>query len=266
MKLELPTVVVRGGGDLATGVAWRLFQCGFPLLVLELAHPLVIRRGVAFASAVFEREWTVEAVRAVKTEVPRRIERLDYVPVVVDASGEAIHALHPHVVVDGRMRKKPEGTRLDDAAIVVALGPGFVAQQHCHYVIETQRGHFLGRVYDRGSALPDSGVPGALGGQTAGRVLRAPAEGSFETDVELGTCVLAGQRVGRVGAHEVLATIAGTLRGLVHAGTPVHAGTKIGDIDPRPADEIDLCVISDKSRAVGGGALEAILRGMQRHV
>lgn len=262
----LPPVVVRGGGDLATGVAWRLFRCGFPLLVLELANPLVIRRGVAFANAVFDGACDVEGVRAVFTEMPRAIEVRNEVPVVVDPEGDALRRLRPPIVVDARMTKTRNDTRIDDAPLVIALGPGFEAGRDCHFVVETQRGHYLGRLYESGAALADSGVPGTLGGESVHRLLRAPCDGTFVTDVELGAQVHAGQLVGHVDGQPVAVHIAGTLRGLLRSGTPVRSGFKIGDVDPRPASDAYLGVISDKARAVGGSVLEAILGRWQGRV
>jgi xanthine dehydrogenase accessory factor len=254
----LPSVIVRGGGDLATGVAWRLFRSGFPLLVLELEHPLAIRRGVAFANAVFAGECEVEGVRAVRIERPR-LERLDYVPVLVDPGGAAIRSLRPEVVVDARMSKGANDTRITDARLVVALGPGFAAGRDCHLIVETQRGHFLGRLYAGGSAIPDSGVPGRLGGHDVERVLRAPCDGVFHAVVQLGARIPPDAAVGHVDGQAVVSAIGGTLRGLLRDGTPVRAGLKVGDVDPRPLAEVDLELISDKSRAIGGAVLEAIL-------
>lgn len=259
----LPTVVVRGGGDLATGVAWRLFRCGFPILVLERAQPLAIRRNVAFARAVFDDTCTVEGVEARRVEIPV-LARVSYVPVIIDPDGRAIDALRPDVVVDARMTKGANDTHIHMAALVIGLGPGFEAGRDCHNVIETQRGHFLGRVIENGAAQPDSGRPGTLGGHDVLRVLRAPCAGVFHATSALGGQVSAGDTVGIVGDTPVTTAIGGTLRGLICEGTPVHAGLKVGDVDPRPADQIDLDIISDKARAIAGGVLEAIL-GWCRH-
>ena len=257
--MSLPTVVVRGGGDLATGVAWRLHRCGFPVAVLELEHPLVIRRTVAFATAVFEGTACIEGI------VARRVERLDslepreFVPVLVDPAGTGLAAVRPDVLVDARMLKARSDLALDVARLVVALGPGPVAGRDCHCVIETQRGHFLGRVYWEGAALPDTGVPGELGGEALRRIVRAPATGVFRTARSLGERVEDQEVLGSVGAVEVRAGLGGTLRGLLVDGTPVHEGLKIADIDPRSDREIDLGTISDKARAIGGGVVEAIM-------
>lgn len=259
MSMDLPTVLVRGGGDLATGVAWRLHRCGFAVVVLELQHPLVIRRTVAFASAVYHGACTVEGVTARRLESLPRLDRRDFVPVLVDATGDSIAVIQPDVLVDARMMKARADTAIHQAALVVALGPGFVAGQDCHCVVETHRGHFLGRVYWEGGALPDTGVPGELGGEAGRRIVRASADGIFRSACELGALVEAGTRIGTIGEANVTAGLAGTLRGLARDGTPVLAGLKIADIDPRPPHEIDLESISDKARAIGGGVVEAIM-------
>lgn len=255
----LPPVLIRGGGDLASGVAWRLYRCGFPVLILELPHPLVIRRTVAFANAIFEGEWVVEGVRGVRAREVPALPWGDVIPVVVDAEGSTLRALSPPVIVDARMTKRPADTSRDDAPIVVGLGPGFTAGADCHRVVETQRGHFLGRVYDHGSAIADSGVPGSVGDEAAKRVVRAPRDGAFEAKAALGDRVRRGQEIGRVEGQAVRSALDGILRGLVYDGTRVTAGLKLADVDPRPAEQIDLHTISDKARAVGGGVLEAIL-------
>ena len=254
----LPSVVVRGGGDLASGAAWRLYRCGFPILVLETSHPLAIRRNVAFARAVFEGTCVVEGVEARRVGEPV-LSYASYVPVLIDPDGRAIESLHPDVVVDARMTKTPNDTHIDMAPLVIGLGPGFSAGRDCHRVIETQRGHFLGRVIEHGPAQPDSGQPGRLGGHDVLRVLRAPRDGVFRAATALGHRVSAGDIIGTVDGETVITAITGTVRGLIAEGTPVRSGLKVGDVDPRATDEIDLEVISDKSRAIAGGVLEAIL-------
>lgn len=261
--LPVPRVVVRGGGDLATGVAWRLHRCGFPVLVLELAQPLFIRRTVAFARAVLDGTCTVEGVAARRVE-EAVLASLPYVPVHIDAEGACLAHLRPEVVVDARMTKTANDTRIDHAPLVVGLGPGFEVGRNCHCVVETERGHFLGRVLESGCARPDSGRPGRLGGHDVARVLRAPCEGRFETHTELGAQVAAGDIVGTVDGVPVVSAIAGTVRGLLHGGTRVPRGLKVGDVDPRDPAAFSLDVISEKSRAIGGGVLEAILSWRHR--
>jgi len=254
-------VVVKGGGDLATGVAHRLHRAGMRVVITELPRPTVIRRPVAFASAVIEGEITVEGVTARLAESPAQaLACLDegIIPVLVDPQAEVVRTLQPDVVVDATIAKRNLGTRLTDAPIVVALGPGFTAGVDCHAVVETERGHFLGRVITEGQAAPNTGVPGAVLGHAEDRVVRAPCAGIFRGEKRIGDRVEAGQPVARVDGKPVVARISGVLRGLLADGLPVHAGMKVGDVDPRGV--VEHCfTISDKARAVGGGVLEAIL-------
>ena len=261
MLFERVPVIVRGGGDLASGVVYRLFKCGFPVLVTELAAPLAIRRAVAFAEAVFAGEITVEDIparRVESVEAARACWRAGEVPVLVDPEGASLAALRPLVVVDARMAKRNLGTKRDDAPLVIGLGPGFTAGTDCHVVIETNRGHYLGRVLWQGSAQPDTGKPGEVRGHVSDRVLRAPAEGYVEPLAAIGGGLRAGQIVARVGQDPVRAPFDGVLRGLIHPSVPVFTGMKIGDVDPRGVR--DHCfTVSEKALAIGGGVLEAIL-------
>jgi len=254
-------VLIKGGGDLASGVAHRLHRAGFAVVVTELPQPTVIRRTVAFASAVFDGQVTVEGVTARRLDdlaaVPAVLAE-GVIPVLVDPLAEAVRRLQPDVVVDAIMAKRNTGTRLTDAPIVVALGPGFVAGVDCHAVIETQRGHDLGRVILAGAAAAPTGEPGEIGGVGGERVLRAPAAGIFRGRRRIGETVAAGDVVAEVDGAPVIAAIAGVLRGLLHDGLTVHAGMKVGDVDPRGRPEYCF-TISDKARAVAGGVLEAIL-------
>ncbi len=258
-------VIVRGGGDLASGVVYRLVKCGFPVLVTELARPLAIRRAVAFAEAVFAGEIAVEDMRARRVESVQEARvcwEAGEVPVLIDAEGASLAALRPPVVVDARMAKRNLGTRREDAPLVIGLGPGFVAGEDCHAVIETNRGHYLGRVIRHGSAQADTGKPGAVKGHVSDRVLRAPAEGYVEPLAEIGDTLKAEQIVGRVGRSPIRAPFDGVLRGLIHPSVPVFSGMKIGDVDPRGVR--DHCfTVSEKALAVGGGVLEAILSAPQ---
>jgi xanthine dehydrogenase accessory factor len=259
-------VCLRGGGDLASGVAYRLVRAGFPVVVLELPEPLVIRRTVAFAQAVYTGEVQVEELtgrRVADPEAALAEARAGRVAVLVDPAGESIGTLAPAAVVDARLLKtNPGDIRLDLAPLVVALGPGTTAGVDCHAVIETMRGHHLGRVLWRGSAQPNTGVPGAVGGRTADRVLRAPADGVLESWTQIGDPVTAGQTVATVGGAPVASPFDGVLRGLLHDGLIVTAGLKIGDVDPRGVRE-HCFTISEKALAVGGGVLEAILAAPQ---
>jgi xanthine dehydrogenase accessory factor len=253
-------IVVKGAGDMATGVALRLHRAGLRLLMTEIAAPTVVRRSVAFAEAVFTGETTVEDVRARRCADLSEAAALDpeVIPVLVDPAAAVVRQARPTVLVDGIMAKRNLGTALDDAPVTIALGPGFVAGQDVHAVIETQRGHYLGRMILAGGAEPDTGVPGNIGGYTRERVLRAPAEGRRLEPAPIGAQVGPGDTVAWVGGQPVQASIHGTLRGLLREGLPVSAGMKIGDVDPR-AERAHCFTVSDKSLAVGGGALEAVL-------
>jgi xanthine dehydrogenase accessory factor len=254
-------VLIKGGGDLASGVAHRLHRAGFPVVITELPQPTVIRRTVAFASAVFEGQVTVEGVTARRLDdlaaVPTALAE-GVIPVLVDPPAEAVRRLQPDVVVDAIVAKRNTGTRLTDAPIVVALGPGFVAGVDCHAVVETQRGHYLGRVILAGAAAPSTGEPGEVAGVGGERVLRSPVAGTFRGRRRIGEPVVAGDVVAEVDGAPVIAAIAGVLRGLLHDGLAVHPGLKVGDVDPRGQPEYCF-TISDKARAVAGGVLEAIL-------
>jgi xanthine dehydrogenase accessory factor len=262
-KIGLPTwtTIVKGGGDLGTGVVYRLHRAGLRVLVTELPQPLVIRRGVALATAVYHGVCEVEGLvgRLVQDdeEIALAWQR-DEVPVLVDPEAAAVSRLRPTVLVDAIMAKKNLGTRSDAAPIVVALGPGFVAGNDCHAVIETQRGHYLGRALYSGSAAPDSGEPGSTQGVTAQRVLRAPVAGRIEGACRIGEGVQAGQVVAHVNGAPVRSAIDGVLRGLLADGVSVEVGLKVGDVDPRSVPA-HCFTVSDKALAVGGGVLEALL-------
>ncbi len=257
-------ILVKGAGDLGTGLAWRLHRAGFPVLITELAQPLVVRRTVAFASAVFDGEITVEGITALRAESfedARRALDRGAVPVLIDPETRAREALAPTVLVDAVMAKRNTGTRIDDAPLVLALGPGFAPQVDCHAVIETNRGHNLGRVLWDRPAEPNTGVPGEIRGKSAERVLRAPADGRLVSVRQIGDQVRQGEVVAQVNGSDVRAPFDGILRGLVQDGLAVLTGSKIGDVDPR-ADRSACYTISDKALAIGGGALEAILSWM----
>jgi xanthine dehydrogenase accessory factor len=262
-------VVVRGGGDLGTGVAHRLVRARYGVIVLEADAPTAVRRLVAFGEAVRERSAIVEGIEA------RLVDRDDlevfrpdarpsgsgwpgWVPVVVDPEGSALERLCPDAIVDARMAKRNLGTSQNDAPVTIGLGPGFTAGVDVDLVIETKRGHFLGRVIESGPALPDTGVPGRVGGAGEERVLRSPAGGAFESASAIGDLVEEGDRVGSVAGKPIRARIAGVVRGLTADGAVVARGDKVGDVDPRGA-EVDPRAISDKARAIGGAVLEALL-------
>ena len=257
-------IVVRGGGDLGTGVVYRLHKAGFPVLVLELAHPLVVRRRVALATAVTEGEIQIEDLRGRRvTDLAEAREAIGegIIPLLVSADLEPVANnpdFSPTAVVDARLAKRNIDTRINQAPLVIGLGPGFVAGQDCHAVIETMRGHTLGRVIWQGSAIPNTGTPGIVGGKGAERVLRAPQDGSIKWQVEIGDQVTSDQELGDVNDAPVKAPFAGVVRGLIAQGTAVKEGLKIGDVDAR-ADRDACFTISDKALSIGGGVLEALL-------
>ncbi|HDM09780.1 MAG: EF2563 family selenium-dependent molybdenum hydroxylase system protein [Deltaproteobacteria bacterium] len=256
------TILIRGGGDLASGVAWRLHNCGFRVLITETSLPLAVRRKVSFCEAVYEGSTEVEGVQARLIERPEQAKDLwqnGIIPMLVDPECTCKDMIKPDVLVDAIMAKKNIGTSIDDAPLVIALGPGFEAGRDAHFVVETQRGHFLGRLITRGTATPNSGIPGKVLGIGSERVLRAPASGVVKTITEIGEKVSEGEVVGYVNGSEVKALIDGVIRGLIHPGVNVTKGLKIGDIDPR--GNVRHCfTISEKSLAIAGGVLEGILR------
>ncbi len=254
-----PVALVKGAGDLATGVALRLLRSGFAVVLTEIPQPTVVRRTVAFAEAVYEGRTVVEGVEGVRVEAAERIDDLlvrEAVPVVVDPEAAVLRPLRPALLVDAIVAKRNLGTRLGDAPAVVALGPGFVAGRDVHAVIETKRGHTLGRVIFEGEALPNTGIPGEVGGFAEERVLRAPGAGVFRGAREIGDRVSRDEIVGYVDDLPVPARLDGVLRGLLHSGVAVGAGFKVGDVDPRAQRE-HCFVVSDKALAIAGGVLEA---------
>jgi xanthine dehydrogenase accessory factor len=257
-------VVIRGGGDLASGVALRLHRAGLRVAICELPRPLAVRRLVSFASAIYSGETTIEGITARRIKDPEDTLSLlqafsrGQIPVLVDPEGRSIQSLHPAVVVDGRMTKKTAQLIPTPVNLIIGLGPGFTAGENCHAVIETNRGHMLGRVLWEGSAEADSGLPETVDARRAERVLRAPADGEFQAHVEIGSLVKQGDLIAEVGGMPVTAAFDGALRGLLYPGLHVAAGIKIGDLDPRK--DPHLCsLVSDKALAMGGSVLEAIL-------
>jgi xanthine dehydrogenase accessory factor len=253
-------VMIKGAGDMATGIAHRLFRSGFTIVMTELPQPTAIRRTVAFAEAVFSRSSTVEGVTAVRVEAKDagRAVAEGRVAVIVDPAGSALAQLNPWAMVDAVLAKKNTGTTIDDAPVVIGVGPGFTAGVDVHAVIETMRGHYLGRVIDEGTAAANTGIPGAIGGYTLERIIRAPGKGVFAAVRAIGDTVTAGEIVGYVDSLPVRVVISGVLRGFLHEQLPVEQGMKIGDVDPR-CERRHCFSISDKARAVGGGVLEALL-------
>ena len=254
-------VVIRGAGDLATGVAVRLHAAGCQVVMCDIERPTVVRRTVAFAEAIRLGETEVEGVRACLAQGPaeaRVIAELGRVAVLVDPDARCVAALRPDALVDAIIAKRNLGTRITDAPAVIAVGPGFTAGADCHAVVETKRGHYLGRVIWKGSAIPNTGVPGVIDGYGAERALRAPAAGPFDPVRRIGETGRAGDVCAYVAGVPLPATIDGVLRGLLAPGVPVEKGMKAGDIDPRGV-RAHCFSVSDKARAVGGGVLEALL-------
>ena len=259
-------VILRGGGDLATGVAYRLHQAGFPMIVLELERPLVVRRKVALATAVLQNQITIETLQAQRAKSANEAIELAQsgkIPVLIAPQLSTIYHLPFTILVDARMAKRNIDTQIDQAKLVIALGPGFSAGVDCHAVIETMRGHSLGRVIWGGAAIPNTGTPGIVAGKGADRVLRAPAAGRVEWRLEIGDLVEEGQVIGEVAGEIIAAPFAGVLRGLIAPSSEVPSGLKIGDLDAR-ADVAACFTISDKALSVGGGVLEAVLTHLNK--
>lgn len=258
-------VLIKGGGDLGTGVAWRLHKAGFPVVITELAQPLVVRRTVAFANAVYDGEIAVEGITAWRADsIPdaRHLLADEMIPVLIDPECKTRENLQPQTLIDAIMAKRNTGTHKSEAPFVLALGPGFTPSVDCHCVIETQRGHNLGRVWWNRAAEPNTGVPGEIGGKRNERVLRAPRAGIVRGSKKIGDAVKQGDDIAWVDDAPVLAPFDGVLRGLVHDGLSVPAQLKIGDVDPRAQRE-HCFTLSDKALAIGGGALEAMLEWMK---
>ena len=255
-------VVIRGAGDIASAIALRLTRCGIDVVMTEIDRPLTVRRTVAFSEAVRLGQTQVEGIGAMRArDVSHAMEilRLKHaIPVLVDPECECLTAIAADVVVDAILAKRNMGTTIEMAPIVIGVGPGFTAGEDCHAVVETMRGHTLGRVYYEGSALPNSAVPGLVGGFAGERVLRAPSDGIFRGVASIGDHVEEGQVVAYVDGSPVVAMLTGMLRGLLASRVPVRKGLKCGDVDPR--DDASYCdLVSDKGLAIAGGVLEAIL-------
>ena len=276
-------ILLRGGGDLATAVAYRLHHAGFPVIVTELSRPLVVRRRVALATAVLEGEIDIEDLRGVRVDsvdeawtlaatgvIPVLVAEgipqewtADHRPQTAESSAQPSVVRRLSSVVDARMAKRNIDTTIDQAPLVIALGPGFTAGIDCHAVIETNRGHRLGRVIWNGAAEPNTGSPGIVAGKGRERVLRAPGAGMTTWRVDIGEHVREGELLGNVDGADIAAPFDGVVRGLIAPGTTVPAGLKIGDVDPR-GDVAACFTISEKALAIGGGVLEAILVHLNR--
>ena len=256
-------ILIKGAGEHASGTAHRLFRAGFRVAMTEVAWPAAVRRAVSFCAAIQHGVTCVEGVpaRAWDLSDAPALEAFDWthVPVLVDPDGRLLASWRPDVVIDGRILKRNRDNSLDDAPLVIGLGPGLEAGRDVHLVVETSRGHDLGRVIEHGAAAPDTGVPGRIAGFGVERVLRAPAEGVLETERRIGDLVRAGDRIAAVAGLPVPAAIPGVIRGLLRGGHRVTAGQKIGDIDPR--GDVGYCwTLSDKTRTISGAVLEAVVR------
>ncbi len=254
-------ILIRGAGDLASGIALRLRRAGFRVVMTEIPRPTAIRRTVAYCQAVFDGETTVEDVTARLAASPvEALALLDrgLLPILIDPDCRCREALKPDVLVDAILAKRNLGTRITDAPVVVGVGPGFTVGLDCHAAVETMRGHTLGRVLYAGAPLPNTNVPGRIGGFAGERVLRAPADGVFRPALRIGDRVKAGDAAGWVEGVPMICTLDGVLRGLLADGIPVRKGMKAGDVDPRN-DPSYCTLVSDKALAIGGGVLEAIL-------
>ncbi|ACB85776.1 selenium-dependent molybdenum cofactor biosynthesis protein YqeB [Natranaerobius thermophilus] len=254
-------VLIKGAGDLATGVAHRLFRAGIPVMMTEISRPTVVRRTVAFAEAVFDGSAQVERVTANLIQKPEdrtKVLEAGEIPLLVDPELNCLETVRPQILVEATLAKKNTGISKDDAPIVIALGPGYIAGQDVDAVVETKRGHYLGRVVYQGRALPNTGVPGEVAGYTRERVLYSPGTGMIENFARIGDKVEAGEQVALVEGQPIRAQVSGVLRGMIRQGLKVKQGMKVGDVDPR-ADVEHCWTISDKARSVAGGVLEASL-------
>ena len=254
-------VLIKGAGDIASGIAAKLWRSGIDVVMTDLTDPTSIRRTVCFSEAIRNGVTTVEDIEAEKAEDIKDIERIlkeKRIPVFADPGCTIAGKVNFDAVIDAILAKKNLGTSINDAPCVIAVGPGFTAGVDCHACVETKRGHFLGKVIYRGSCIPNTGIPGNIGGYTEERVLRSPADGVISTVKDIGDHVEEGETVAFVNEQPVVCRISGVLRGLLPDGTPVFKGMKSGDVDPR--DDSSYCrTISDKASAVAGGVLEALL-------
>ncbi|WP_334136569.1 selenium-dependent molybdenum cofactor biosynthesis protein YqeB, partial [Muricomes intestini] len=253
-------ILIRGAGDLATGIASRLYHGGHQIIMTEIAVPLTVRRMVAFSRAVYEGRAEVEDMTGIlvhSMEEANAVIQDGDIPIIVDEKAEIVQKYKPDVIVDAILAKKNLGTRMTDAPFVIGVGPGFTAGLDCHCVVETKRGHTLGMVLYAGSAIPNTGVPGNIGGFTTERLIRAGGNGLIEPVASIGDMVEKGQVVAVTGGQKVYAQMSGIVRGMLQPGVQVWKNLKIGDIDAR-CEKFHCFTISDKARSIGGGVLEAV--------
>ncbi|MCC3866841.1 selenium-dependent molybdenum cofactor biosynthesis protein YqeB [Terrisporobacter mayombei] len=272
MKKDI--IVIRGGGDIATGTIYKLHRCGFKVVILEIENPSAIRRSVCFSEAVYENKIVVENVVCEKAnnieEVYSILDRNE-IPVIIDPSGNYIEKLKPLALVDAILAKRNLGTRKDMAPITIALGPGFCAGEDVDIVIETMRGHDLGRIIEKGYAISNTGIPGTVKGVSKDRVIYSPSSGIISNMKEIGDIVKKGEVIAKINdtenetITEVKATIDGVLRGIIRDKSKIKVRLKIADIDPRIEEVKNSYTISDKARTIAGGVLEAVLYMKQRH-
>lgn len=262
----MENILIKGAGDLASGIAWRLKRAGFNILMTEIAQPLTVRLSVAYSNAVYAGEVEIEGIKGKLVNnymQAKQVMAQDNIAVIVDPEANIRKIFRPTIIIDAIMAKKNINTHIDDAPLVIAVGPGFCAGKDCDYVIETKRGHYLGRVIEQGYAIKNTGVPGNIGGYTTERIIRANGDGMFKAVAKIGDEVKQGDLVAYVDDRKVTALIDGVVRGMLHSGIYVTDKLKCGDIDPRAA--VAHCyTISDKSRAIGGGALEAVMYGLRK--
>jgi xanthine dehydrogenase accessory factor len=262
MHMEDVKVLVKGAGEQATAIGHRLFRAGFRLVMTELATPTAVRRTVSFCTAIYEQEVEVEGVRAVAQRreqvVAMAAAAWDHIPVVIDPQAEIVQAWRPEVIVDARILKRNLDNSQGDAPLVIGLGPGLTAGRDVHYVIETNRGHHLGRIIASGMSQTDTGEPGEIYGYTHERVLWSPSAGVFACEKLIGTKVEAGEVIARVAGETISAKITGVLRGVLYPGVEVVCGQKVGDIDPR-GNPAYCFTLSDKARTISGSVLELVV-------
>lgn len=259
-------VILRGGGDIASGIAQKVFRSGFPLIITETENPTMVRRTVSFAECIYSGRMEIEdlfservqgEILSEKLDFAMRLLKRDTIPVLVDPECEILELVKPKILIDAILAKKNLGTQIDHAQIVIGVGPGFDAGSDCHAVIETARGHDIGRIIFDGSASENTGIPGPIGGYTSERLLRSPEKGTFKSIKKIGDQVSKGDLVAKVDEFEIFSEIPGVIRGLIRDDLLIPKGFKVGDIDPRAKPE-HCMTISDKSRSIAGGVLEAI--------
>ncbi|SHD76364.1 selenium-dependent molybdenum cofactor biosynthesis protein YqeB [Schnuerera ultunensis] len=256
----MDTIIIRGGGDLATGIAYKLHKAGYRIIILEIDKPLTVRRAVAFSEAVYEGENTVEGIKGILAKNRKDIYKIwdiGAIPVYIDKEGRIIEEIKPLVVIDAIIAKRNLGTNKSMAPITIGIGPGFEAGKDVDFVVESNRGTNLGKIIHSGRASKNTGIPGEVMGYTQGRVLRAPCDGIVKAFCKIGDIIDKGNVICQVGDKNVIAPFKGILRGMIREGLYVNKGLKIGDIDPRCIKEYAF-IISDKARIIGDRVLEGI--------